>query len=236
MTPDEGRLFNDVSTLVADLWSVSSKMEGLFGDPKMVSVMLFRRLWGHHRAYVTLHNAGLLADSDIILRAAVEVTICIAANAKLQGGLSLLLHQDAAHTVKGQVQEYREDGDTKTVKIGEQVLRDLLAGLPVGVKPSPLNWKKLAELGDAGKLYDWHKRLSGTASHVTGFSILNGIESDMDTDGLSKAHSASTAKLNPKTMLITTILACNHHARLIEQDDMLERSEKLAKRLNQIPL
>ncbi len=229
MTPDENTLFNDVGKLAADLWSVSANLEGLFTDPKMVSVMLFRRLWGHHRAYVTLHNAGFLADSDIILRAAVEVAICIAANANLEGGLSLRLHQDAAHTLEGQIREYREDGDVKTVKIGEKVLRDLNAGLPAGVKAEPLRWKKLAELGKAAKLYEWHKRLSGTASHVTGFSILNGIDSDEDTEGLSKAYNASTAKLNPKTMLITTILSCNHHATMIEQDEMLERSGMLAK-------
>lgn len=177
-TSDEIAIYDDISKLGARLWDISTDIEGLNTDPKMYSIMLYKRLWSNQRGYTLLWKNSLFLEANIVLRSAVEAAICIAANARLKEEFVLLMSMDAAATIQGQIKVHRENGALDSVKEGEAVLRFLQSKLPDGFKSATLRWKELAEKGGAPQLYLFHKMLSGVSSHVTGLSILRGVTSE----------------------------------------------------------
>ena len=181
VTQDELDLFDDISGLARGLWQKSLKVTGRFTDPKMISIMLFKRLWSNHRGYALLWVNRLQLESDIILRSAIEASICIAANWVLKDEFGRLLHRDAAFTILGQIKLHRANGDFESVQQAEAVLRDLKSRLPADAKPLGLKWESLAQVGQVPHLYAWYRGLSGTSSHVTGASILTSV-SDVNGD------------------------------------------------------
>jgi hypothetical protein len=148
-TSEELAIFDDISRLGASLWEKSLDVVGLNTDPKMFSVMLFKRLWSNHRGYTILWNNALHLEADILLRCGLEAAICIAANFKLRDGFVGLVRQDAASTVAGQIKLHRDNSDVEMVREGEAMLREMQAHLPPGTKAARLDWKSLAEQGGA---------------------------------------------------------------------------------------
>lgn len=91
MKANDAIVYNLTNRLGGALWKRSTEISGLNTDKKMVSIMLFKRLWSHHRGYALLHNATLYIETDTLLRSSVEAAICIAANFNIEAGLSLQL-------------------------------------------------------------------------------------------------------------------------------------------------
>ena len=216
-TDDELAFFDDISRLGASLWAKSLEVEGLNTDPKMFSVMLFKRLWSNHRGYTVHWNKALTLESDIILRSGIEAAICIAANFKLRDDFVRLIRQDAIFTLQGQIKLHRDDGDGEMVRQGEAVLRDLLARLPAGAKSAKLDWKRLAEQGCVPELYAWHRMLSGISSHVTGLSVLDGVTGDR-TEEMQKELRGLTRKMHLMKMAGATLQGAMLHAGMIEDE------------------
>ncbi|MGE0776206.1 MAG: hypothetical protein AB7G25_04975 [Sphingomonadaceae bacterium] len=231
VTNDELALFDEISLLAKTLWENSVGMEGLNTDPKMFSNALFKRLWSNHRGYTLLWNNVFRLESDIILRSALEASICIAANMVLKEEFVLLMKRDAAFTLLGQIRSQREDGETKMVRDGEALLRQIQAELPEGQKPAKLQWKELAEIGGVPLLYTWHRMLSGVSSHVTGLSVLDGFGGQ----GLDDKH-AELSKLNRKMHLMmmagAMLQGTIFHAIMIEQNTAFDAAMALAKRMD----
>ncbi|MGQ2990225.1 hypothetical protein [Brevundimonas sp.] len=231
MTPEDKALYADISSLASRLWTASAAVEGWNTDPKMFSVMLFRRLWGNHRGYTVLFEAGLAVESDIMLRSGVETSICIAANHHLRDGFVLLMKQDAAQTLAGQIKQHRDNNDTDLVREAEAILRSILASLPDGVKAAKLDWKDLAAKGQVPALYSIHRQLSGVSAHVTGISLLPGV--DFVGDETPHDHFRMLTKQSqPMWMMAATLHGALIHAGMIEQLDLLAEAVVLAGRLN----
>jgi hypothetical protein len=230
-TGDELALFDDISTFAGSLWKKSRSISGLTTDPKMFSVALFKRLWSNHRGYTLLWNNSFSLESDIILRAALEAAICLSAISKLKGEFVILMRQDAASTVQGQIKSHRDDGDTEGVRDGEDLLRTLLKGLPEGLKAARLNWKELASRGNIPLLYTWYKQMSGVSSHVTGLSVIDAFGGK----GLDDKHD-ELRKLNRKMHLMmmagATLHGAARHAEMINDLVELENALALMDRMN----
>jgi hypothetical protein len=174
-TQNETALFDDISALAEKVWDKSKEISGTIADPKFVSVVLFRRLRANHRGYAVLWKNGCQIEGEIIVRAAVETAICIAANFRMGDKFPRLMRQDAAATLQGLIKLYRETDDTEIVKKSEAALRYLQAGFADGEKAVKLDWKSLAEAGGQPLIYHFHKMLSGVSSHVTGLSLIRDI-------------------------------------------------------------
>ena len=233
LTPFEISIYNDISKLADTIWSRSEEISGLTTDPKMFSIMLFKRLRSNHRGFTLLWNNNLLLEADIVLRSGIESAICIAANFKLKSDFVTAMREDAAHTLQGQIKIHRSNGDTSMVRDGEALLRELQSKLPAGSKAKKLEWKKLAKCGDVSQLYDWHKMLSGLSSHVTGFSILRGITNDAISEGQSELRKL-TKKMHLMMMAGATLQGTMLHAGMIENDEGVDAAHSLISRMNEI--
>lgn len=237
-TSDELAIFNEISQLGASLWAKSLEVEGLSSDPKMFSVMLFKRLWSNHRGYAVLWNNGLNLESDIILRSGLEAAICIAANFRLRADFVRLMRQDAAFTLQGQIKLHRNEGDSELVREGEAVLRNLQARFPIGSKAAKLDWKSLAEQGGVPELYSWHRMLSGVSSHVTGLSVLRGVIGAPD-DGMAETQSefrGLTRKMHLMMMAGATLQGSMLHAGMIEDEAQVQAALALTHRMDGLSL
>lgn len=232
-TPEEAALFNDVSRLAAALWAKSETIEGLNTDRKMISVILFQRLWGNHRGYTLLRNQGLHLEAEIVLRSAIETAICIAANFELRHEFVALLRRDAAHTLQGQIKLERANADALAVSEAEHALREVTEGLPPGVGAARLQWERLATQSRVPHLYDWHRRLSGLSSHVTGFSILRNVMSD-DVEELQHEVRALTRKLHLMMLAGSTAQASITHATMIGDEAARMTGSDLMTRLGSL--
>jgi hypothetical protein len=234
-TKDEIAIYGDISQLGAKIWKLSTGIEGLSNDPKMFSIMLYKRLWSNHRGYTALYNLKLSLEANIVLRSAVETAICIAANYRLQREFVILMRRDACHTIQGQIKVHRENGASDTVKEGEATLRYLQSFLPEGAKAAKLDWKKLAEQGGVDQLYSFHRMLSGVSSHVTGLSILRGV-----TNGKMDAEHAELGALERKMHLMmmagAMLQGSRIHAGMIEAYAELEHAVALTERLATISM
>lgn len=234
-TIDELSIYRDITNLGVRLWEISTNIEGLSTDPKMFSIMLYKRLWSNHRGYTALYNLHLSLEANIILRSAVETAICIAANYRLRDDFVLLMKKDACHTIQGQIKIHRESGATDTVKEGEATLRYLQSFLPEGVKAAKLDWKSLAEHGGVDQLYGFHRLLSGVSSHVTGLSILRGV-----TNGKMDAQHAELGGLERKMHLMmmagAMLQGSRIHSGMIEAYAELDQAVALTERLATISM
>lgn len=232
-TPEELEIFNDISELGASLWAATLNVSGLNSDPKMFSVMLYKRLWSHHRGFSLLWNKSLPIEADILARAGLEAAICIAANFKLRDGFVRLMRQDAAMTVKGQVKAHRAGDNMEAVRDAEETLCALLATLPDDAKPARLNWETLARQGGVEVLYGFHRMLSGVSAHVTGLSILRGVAS-ADGKELQEELRALTRKMRLMMMATATLEASMRHAHMIGADDHALTALALTPRMAEI--
>lgn len=179
-TSEELEIYDSISVLTDQIWSISKEIEGLNTDPKMFSIMLFQRLRSNHRGFTILWNNSQHLEADIVLRSGIETAICLVALREMKDGFIKLLKKDAAFTILGQIKSSRDAGEVELVNEGEATLRMLKSTFDDEEKPSKLNWKMLADTGGFPQLYGYHRHLSGVSSHVTGLSILKRI---MDVDG-----------------------------------------------------
>jgi len=235
ITEEEYAIYEEISRLAHSLWQLSLEVVGLNNDPKMFSVMLFKRLWSNHRGYTLLHNNSLSLEADIILRSGIEAAICIAANYQLREEFVTLLRKDTAHTVKGQIKIHRTNGDNELVKEAEELLRSLQSKFQQGEKAARLNWKELALAGKVPDLYNHYKNLSGLSSHVTGMSILKAsvsfnvsdLEEQRFLDGITK-------KMNLMMMAGATLQGAMLHSAMIDSQELSVTAIALLDKLNLI--
>ena len=232
-SPEEATLFDDIGNFAKSLWEKSRKVEGPFTDPRMISIMLFRRLWSNHRGYALLWKNGFSLEADIILRSGIEASICIAANEAKRGEFVELLRRDACATVKGQITMLRDDGDDDRAREAEAVLQDMLSKRPDDYRPDRLRWKDLAEAGGVPKLYGWYRQLSGMSSHVTGASILRGIEF---ADGVTPGGNvpAIERKMHLMMMAGATLEGSRRHAAMLKDEEEYGNAVDLLNRLAEL--
>lgn len=232
---EELEIFDEITRLGQTLWASSQKIVGLSTDPKMFSIMLYKRLWSNHRGFVQLWRNSLPLEADIVLRSGIEAAICIAANFRLREHFVVLMRQDAAFTISGQIKLHRSNHEQQLVRDGESALRDLLAGLPAGRKAAKLDWQALAQEGRVVQLYDWHRMLSGISSHVTGLSVLRGVTDDTpQTSSLQGELRDLTQKMRPMMMAGAILNGSMHHAGMIDDQGILQTVLQLTDRLNEI--
>jgi hypothetical protein len=235
ITKEELAIYDEISRLGESLWDASLKVVGLNRDPKMFSVMLFKRLWSNHRGYTLLHNNGLSLEADTILRSGLEAAICIAANYQLRDEFVILIRSDAAFTLRGQIKVHRESGANDLIKDGEANFRSLQASLPEGTKPARLNWNTLAQQGKVSQLYGFHRFLSGVSSHVTGMSLLKGV---IDVDGSGADTQGELRKLSKRTHLMmmagATLQGSVLHAAMIDDVEHAQAAKRLLDQLEVI--
>ena len=235
ITKEEFAIYDEISRLGESLWNASLKVVALNRDPKIFSVMLFKRLWSNHRGYTLLHNNKFSLEAEIILRSGLEAAICIAANYQLRDEFVNLMRSDAAFTLLGQIKVFRKAGANDLVKDAEATFRSLKAGLLVGTKPARLNWYTLAQQGKVSHLYDFYRRLSGVSSHVTGMSLLNGV---IDADGGGADTQDEFRKLSKRMHLMmmagATLQGSKLHAEMIDDEEHTQAAKILLDKLNVI--
>lgn len=233
LSPADLAIVDEASALGSALWTESEKVSGLNTSPEMHSIMLFRRLWSHHRGFLVLWQHKLQTEAAIILRSGLEATICIAANAALRESYVALVREDAAATLKGQIKLWRDQGDIDLVRDGEADLRALLKSLPPEAKPKPLDWKDLAQRGGVADLYDDYRHLSGLVAHVTGASITRGVVGEnMEGKDAEDELTAQFRVVHLMMMADTTLRGCKMHAAMVGATALEAASDDLLRRLN----
>jgi hypothetical protein len=233
-TDQEIRLFNDITAYAESLWNKTAGMVASTTDPKLFSAMLYTRLWSHHRGFTTLWEDGHGLEAAIILRAGIEVAICLAANAALKDEFINLMRQDAAWTFERQKNAHRHDGEIDGVRNNERVVNDLKQGLPPGVKPAKLNWQKLAEQGKVDGLYGEYSLLSGMSSHVTGASVLAALTPTDDEDGELRRVRAFQRRRHLIMMGGATTIGATRHALMLDEHGAVETGLRLFDRLGAV--
>ena len=232
-TAVEQSLFNDITAHAASLWDKSRDITGRSDDPKMFSIMLFKRLWSNHRGYIVLWNSGLQTESDIILRSGVEASICLAANYEMRENFVQLMHGDAIFTLKGQIKMWRAEGSMDMVSYSEAVLRDIQSRFRGAIKPARLSWKSLAEQGKVPDLYGWHRMLSGLSSHVTGASVLTAV-APADGPNPGAELGSLQRKLHLMMMAGATLQGCLRHAGMLDDESACAETVALLTQLSDL--
>lgn len=229
-TDEDHAIFNAIGELAEQLWRASRDVSGKFADPKMMSIMLYKRLRTNHLGFSVLWNQPLPIEAAIILRSGLEVAICIAANQRKREAFVDLVRGDAAATLTGQIKMHRHDGAMDLVQEGEANLRDLAASLPEGAKPARLDWKSLAEAGEVPRLYGFYRMLSGVSSHVTGLSLMEGVTDDSEEMDASQARLRDlNKKMHPMMMAGATLTGSLHHALMLEDETLHSAAVELSK-------
>jgi hypothetical protein len=232
-TDEELALFNDISSHASVLWEKSERVTGLNHDPKMFSIMLFKRLWSNHRGYIVLWNNRLQTESDLVLRSGIEASICLAANFKLREEFVSLMRGDAIFTLKGQIKMYREEGSLDMVGVCEAALRDLQSRFPADSKLGRLNWATLARRGEVPHLYAWHRQLSGVSSHVTGLSVLTGVVPVEGEDPTAELGPMQR-KMHLMMMAGATLQGCLQHGGMLNDLEAMQETITLLNRLSEL--
>jgi len=238
LTADEIAIFEEISKLGRDLNQSSLKITGNMGDPRFISVILFRRLWGHHQGFKLLWDAELGIESATILRSGIEATICIAANFKMQEDFARLIREDAAFTLGKQTRLYQEIGADDLVTKAKENTAPLLEGVKAGEKPGKLDWKSLAESGKLPQLYRDYINLSGVSAHITGLSVMRGVVGAEENDGkdvlLQNKWSALDRVHHYRGMACATLTACHFHSRMIDDDENFAKADDLVRVMNEL--
>lgn len=232
---EEAALVDDISKRAASLWQKSRTQVGRSDDPKMFSVMLFKRLQSHHRGYVVLWNHRLLTEADIILRAGIEAAICLTANYVLREKFVELMRGDAMATLKGQIKLHRDLGDSDLVRESEAGLRLLQDRFPAEAKLGRLNWAELALHGGVPQLYDWHRQLSGVSSHVTGLSVLTAVGPAGEPSRVPELNQLNR-KMHLMMMAGATLQGSLAHAGMLDDEPEAEAVRQLVERMNEVSL
>ena len=234
-TKNEIELFDATTALARRLAAQSAKVAGVFTDTKMMSNMLYHRLWGHHRAYRLLWDKRLYIEADMVLRAALEATISIAANHKMGHDFIELINQDVAATVKGQIKVARERGGIEAIKSGEAILRRHKARSGTQKEPKKLNFEDLAQMTELSPLYVLHRQLSGLSSHVTGLSLIRGLQSPSLQETQDRMNAAQ--RQGHFTMMANASLkAIQLHAEMVGEQDISHEAVELVYRSISIAL
>jgi hypothetical protein len=206
--------------LADELGHRSEKVVDWNTSPKMHSVMLFRRLRTNLRAYVILWRARMFLEADIVLRCMVEATICLAANAVMGDEFVALVRNDAAATLVGAINVWREEGYAELVRGGEGNLRNVF-GEGTAVRHARLDWQTLAERAGQKRLYSLHRMLSATSGHVTGLSLTRGVMgADGNGEKEARALDQISESVNFASMASTLMMACRIHADMIGAADL----------------
>lgn len=217
ITQQELAFFDKVTNYAGSIWNKTAGVEGLSSDPRMFSSMLFKRLWSNHQGYIVLWKQKLHLEADIILRSGIEAAICLAACYHLKSDFVQLMRGDTIYTLKGQIKMWREDGAEGMVRDSEALLRRMQQGFPDHAKADRLRWDQLAEAGQASHLYGWHRMLSGVSSHVTGISVITGIE-DVADPSLARSLGPHQRKLHLMMMANGTLTGARHQAAMFEDE------------------
>lgn len=231
-TEEELKIYDEISFLAQSLWRTSKIIEGLNTDPKMFSIVLFKRLWSNHRAFTLLWTNGFRLEADIVLRSGLEAAICIAANFHLRDDFVLLMRRDAAFSVQSNIRLVRGNGPNQMVSEAEELLRMLQEGLPEGTKAGKLDWKSLAKEGGVDQLYGFHRSLSGHSSHVTGLSILPDFALIGDTNETQDELRLLTEKMRLMMMAGATLNGSLIHSQMIDDQNHARIANALVERLN----
>ena len=234
-TSDEKGLFDEISQLADVVWEKSKDVAGTMADPKLVSVILFKRLRANHRGYAVLWNNECYMEGEIIVRSAVETAICLAANSKMGDEFPSLMRRDAAATLKGQITLHKEAGDTERAKSTEAALHFLESKFAEGEKPAYLQWKSLAEAGEVPLLYNFHKMLSGMSSHVTGLSLIRGI-GDAETEEMQSELLSLSKRSYFNMMAGATLHGSLIHAGMIDDAEIAASALLLVNRMNDLSM
>lgn len=233
-SPEELAICDEVSHVGADTWTATMALEGLNTDPMMFSAMIYRRLWSNHRGFLVLWKANLLLEASIVLRSGLEAAICLAALPVLGKDFIALMKKDAAYTVQRQQRKLLEDGDEAAAHEAGAHVDMLLSLLPEGSKPACLNFKTLAETGGVPPLYSAHRLLSGTSSHVTGLSILQGAVSDEASIALQDELSGLTRRMHLMYMTGATLHGIALHSQIIGAAELMDKANALIGQMNEI--
>lgn len=231
-TKADGKMFDDATALTRALWESSAKIEGYHSDPKMISIMLYRRLWSHQRAFALLYNQHLNIDADNAVRGTLEAAICIAANFHQDGGIWHQLRLDAIKTLTGQITMFKDMGLKDLEREAEAQRRDFMKGLPNGSKGEQLKMEGLATIGQVPDLYRWYRQISAVSTHVTGMSILRGIVPG-GTPDVPDPIATLTRRIYPFWQLGAVVLASRLHATLIGDEANEAVANDLVKRLDE---
>lgn len=230
-TAEDIVLYDDVTALGEELWTISKKIEGLNNDPKMFSILLFRRLRSNHQGYTLLWKNRLDLEADIVLRSAIESSICIAANSKLGSDFVSLMLEDTASTIKGQITVQNSHFGGNSVKFANDTLKSIAAHITTDTKPKKLNWAELAKHGGVDLLYGFHKMLSAGSSHVTGISILRGVTgAGLGAD--LRSLEAIERNVHLSIMAWTTLIGVKVHAGIIGERAIVDRANALEARMD----
>lgn len=235
-TQAEIAIIDEISQLGADTWAATLSVEGLNTDPKMFSAMIYRRLWSNHRGFLVLWKANLLLEASIVLRSGLEAAICLAALPVLREDFIAMLKKDAAYTVQRQQKKLLEDGDEAASQEAGAHVDLLLSLLPEGTKAACLNFKTLADTGGVPQLYSAHRMLSGTSSHVTGLSVLQGLVSDDASKALQDKLTGLTRRMHLIYMAGASLHGIALHCQMIGATELMERANGLIRRMNGISL
>lgn len=229
LTPNERAAFTKITQLAADAWAVTNGTEGHPLDPKLISSLIYKRLWNNHLGFGYLWTARLPVEASILMRCGVEAAICLAALRVDPEAFIGLLKRDAAFSAKKQRAALVATGGEAA---GADV-DDFIATLTGGARPAPLVWADLAKAGSVPQLYEVYSVLSSTSSHVTGMSIVEGatggkVMSDHRDDLIEMT------KQRPVQMAGTTLLGVASHARTLGNVDLMNRAADLLGEVNQI--
>jgi hypothetical protein len=232
---EELDFLDDLTGFCKELSAYSSQLEVQSGDCKFVSLMLFQRLWGNHNGYITLWNSDHLLEGNIILRAAIEASICIAANAAMGEDFYPLLLGDLAATLKKMIKIWREMEASDLVKSYEAQLRSLDVRTPK--KPKSFNWEELATRGGQHALYEWHRMLSATSAHVTAISVMRSVV-PVDSDGENFRDQLLNidGSKGPMQMAATLMIGAKLHVRTLLAEPFMEQAAALEARLNALSM
>ncbi len=232
-------LFNALGRAAGDLWRAARQLEGLNTDPKMVSVTLYQRLSNNHRAFGLLWLESLSMEADMVLRSAAETAICLAALKSSGNDFVDLLRSDAAVTMLSQVNLLRVAGDTELADRGEKEFHRLFGQRrPNGQRHRKLDWQELANTAGVSWLYAEHRSLSGTASHVTGLSLILDITyTDEPGSGRNRRKDKMTMQeLRLHKMCMVLALGSRDHAAITCDPDAVDQWQDLMRQLDLLGL
>lgn len=229
-------LTNDVQGLCVDLWDRTSDWTGLHTDPAAFSLVLFKRAYGHIRAFNLLYNAKFFRDADGCARNAVEVAICLANLSARREAFVDDMRSDAAVTTKGQIPIWSEGDAAFGREASAEMVRVFGERRRDGGKHEKLDLKTIADGAGLPQLYRWHRHFSGTRVHVTGLSVLADFASVDDAEYEQRLDTYE--RLRRIDALATaggaTVISCEAHASVHGIDDLNGRAIELMRRMSQL--
>lgn len=229
-TADELAFYNNVTQLASDLLKISVQIVGLNNDPKMISVILYKRLCSNQQVYTLLWKRETFLESEIILRSALECAICISANKAMRAEFVDLLRGDAAYTILNQCKMHSRNGNTELAKDGMEIYETIKSSLPAGLKLASLKWEELAHKGGVPHLYSYYRMLSGFSAHVTGFSVHRGV-SAVNKPDFEPMLEDDDKRIYLMMMANVMLQGAKRHAEMIEAEPQIQRAAALTEEL-----